>query len=154
MIWMGNPVSVEGPANDLSSVDSVLALVREQGGRATYARRLLLEVLFEASGHLTAEDLATAVQAKAPDVHLSTIYRNLDELQKLGVIVHTHLGHGPATYHLAKLAHCHLVCEECGTIIDVPEDLFRSLNRATKERFGFAVDPRHFAVLGLCERCR
>jgi Fur family transcriptional regulator, ferric uptake regulator len=151
---MGNPASVEGPIADVSSVEAVLAVVREQGGRATSSRRLLLEALFEASGHVSAEDLATAVQAKAPDVHISTIYRNLDELEKLGVIVHAHLGHGPATYHLADHAHCHLVCEGCGTIIDVPEDLFRSLNLTTKDRFGFAIDPRHFAVLGRCERCQ
>jgi Fe2+ or Zn2+ uptake regulation protein len=152
-MWMSHPVTVEGRA-DLSSVDAVLDLVRDQGGRATAARRLLLEVLFETSGHTTAEELAAAVQAQAPDVHLSTIYRNLDELEKLGVIVHAHLGHGPTTYHLANHAHCHLVCEECGEIIDVPDDLFRSLNRATRDRFGFAIDPRHFAVLGLCSRCR
>jgi Fe2+ or Zn2+ uptake regulation protein len=151
---MGNPVGLEGPAADLSSVDTVLALVREHGGRATPARRLLLEVLFETSVHSTAEDLATAVQAKVPDVHLSTIYRNLEELESLGVVVHTHIGHGPATYHLANRTHCHLVCEECGTVLDVPDDLFRSLNRATRDRFGFAIDPRHFAVLGLCKRCR
>jgi len=128
---MGNPANLEVPAADLSSVDAVLALVREQGGRATPARRLLLEVLFETSDHSTAEDLARAVQAKVPDVHLSTIYRNLEELEGLGVVVHTHIGHGPATYHLANRTHCHLVCEECGTILDVPDDLFRSLNRAT-----------------------
>ena len=151
---MGNPANLEVPAADLSSVDAVLALVREQGGRATPARRLLLEVLFETSDHSTAEDLARAVQAKVPDVHLSTIYRNLEELEGLGVVVHTHIGHGPATYHLANRTHCHLVCEECGTILDVPDDLFRSLNRATRDRFGFAIDPRHFAVLGLCQRCR
>jgi len=151
---MGNPANLEVPAADLSSVDAVLALVREQGGRATPARRLLLEVLFETSDHSTAEDLARAVQAKVPDVHLSTIYRNLEELEGLGVVVHTHIGHGPATYHLANRTHCHLVCEECGTVLDVPDDLFRSLNRATRERFGFAIDPRHFAVLGLCQRCR
>jgi len=151
---MGNPANLEVPAADLSSVDAVLALVREQGGRATPARRLLLEVLFETSDHSTAEDLARAVQAKVPDVHLSTIYRNLEELEGLGVVVHTHIGHGPATYHLANRTHCHLVCEECGTVLDVPDDLFRSLNRATRDRFGFAIDPRHFAVLGLCQRCR
>jgi Fe2+ or Zn2+ uptake regulation protein len=150
---MGNPATVEGHPVDLSSVDAVLALVRERGGRATNSRRLLLEALFGASGHASAEELAAAVQLRAPDVHLSTIYRNLDELEKLGVVVHAHLGHGPATYHLADHAHCHLVCEHCGTIIDVPEDMFRSLHRATRERFGFAIDPRHFAVLGRCENC-
>lgn len=151
---MGNPASVEEPPVNMSSVEAVLALVRQQGGRATTARRVLLEVLFASSGHITADELAAAVQAKEPEVHLSTIYRNLDELEKLGVIVHAHIGHGPATYHLADHTHCHLVCEECGTIIDVPDDMFRSLNRTTRQRFRFTIDPHHFAVLGRCERCQ
>jgi len=120
----------------------------------TSSRRLLLEMLFDLSGHASAEDLATAVQSKAPDVNISTIYRNLEELERLGVVVHAHLGHGPATYHLASESHCHLVCEECGTIVDVPENLFQSLNRSATKRFGFVIDPQHFAVLGRCEACQ
>jgi len=138
----------------VSSVDEVLALVRARGGRATASRRILLEALFEAEGHLSAEELAQAVCARAPDVHISTIYRNLEELQRLGVVVHSHLGHGPATYELAALAHAHLICEGCGAMIDAPEDLFRSLARAARDKLGFAIDPHHFAILGRCESCR
>ncbi len=75
--------------------------------------------------HRTAEELAEEVQRVAPDVHLSTIYRNLDELERLGIIVHAHLGHGPATYHLSSETHGHLVCEQCGMAIEAPEDIFR-----------------------------
>jgi len=124
----------------ISSVDEVLALVRARGGRATASRRILLEVLFEADGHLSAEELAQAVCARAPDVHISTIYRNLEELQRMGVIVHSHLGHGAATYQLAALAHAHLICEECGA-------------RAARDKLGFTIDPHHFAILGHCESC-
>ena len=134
-------------------VDAVLALVRAQGGRVTTARRQLLEALFGAADHRTAEELAAEVQARAPDIHLSTIYRNLDELERLGVIVHTHLGHGPATYHLASSAHGHLVCERCGATVEAPEELFRGLSRGARTRFGFRIDPRHFAVLGRCRDC-
>src|ERR1700727_1700778 len=91
-------------------VEGVLALLRARGGRVTTARRQLVEALFESPAHRTAEDLAAVVQARAPDVHISTIYRNLDELERLGVVVHTHLGHGPANYHLASAPHGHLVC--------------------------------------------
>jgi hypothetical protein len=65
------------------SVDDVLSLMRRRGGRVTTSRRLLLEALFDASGHHTAEELAEVVQRRAPDVHLSTVYRNLDELERL-----------------------------------------------------------------------
>jgi Fe2+ or Zn2+ uptake regulation protein len=137
-----------------STVDGVLALVRERGGRITSARRLLLEGIFEAKGHRTAEELAEVVQARAPDVHLSTIYRNLEDLQELGIVVHSHLGHGPSTYHLAAAAHGHLVCEICGAVIEAPDDLFASLSRSTKSRFGFTIDPHHFAMLGRCRHCQ
>lgn len=135
------------------AVEEVLALVRARGGRVTTARRLLLEVLFEGAEHRTAEELATDVQERAPDTHLSTIYRNLEELERLGVLMHCHLGHGPATYHLAGAAHAHLVCGECGRTFEAPDQLFRSLAREARRRYGFDIDPHHFAVLGRCQAC-
>jgi Fur family ferric uptake transcriptional regulator len=102
---------------------------------------------------MSAEELAVAVQAKAPDVHLSTIYRSLDELQRLGVIVHTHLGHGAASYTLASHAHAHFICEGCGVMVEAPDDLFKGLARSAKAKLGFSIDPYHFAILGRCAAC-
>ncbi len=137
-----------------TTFEGVLALVREHGGRITSSRRFLLEAIFESHGHSTVEELATKVQAKAPDVHLSTIYRNVEELEKLGVVVHSHLGHGPATYHLAEGAHSHFVCEVCGTTFEAPDALFRSLSKTAKAQFGFEINPHHFAILGRCRNCQ
>jgi Fur family transcriptional regulator, ferric uptake regulator len=141
------------PPVPAGTVEEVLTLVRRHGGRVTTSRRLLLEALFDAPGHRNAEELAEVVQGQAPDIHLSTIYRNLDELERLGVIVHAHLGHGPATYHLAAGAHGHLVCEECGSTVEAPDELFADLSRSARARFGFDIDPHHFAVLGRCRAC-
>jgi Fur family transcriptional regulator, ferric uptake regulator len=137
-----------------SPVDEVLTLLRAQGGHVTSPRRLLLEAIFEANGHRTAEELAEDVRAKAPDVHISTIYRNLERLEELGVIIHAHLGHGPAMYHLSAAAHGHLVCEVCGATFEASEDLFGGLSDLAKSRFGFRVDPHHFAILGRCKGCQ
>lgn len=134
-------------------MDEVLGLIRAGGGRATPSRRVLLEVLFTAKGHLTADELAEAVQRRAPDVYMSTIYRNLEELQRLGVVVHSHLGHGPATYQLAWQANAYFLCDECGVMIEAPRELFRGLARTAKARLGFSIDPRHFAILGRCSSC-
>lgn len=135
-------------------IEEALSLLRKSGGRVTTARRLLLRCLFQGSSHHTAEDLALQVQKEAPDVHLSTIYRNLEELERLGVVVHAHLGHGPATYHLATDTHGHLVCESCGAIIEAPEELFAPLAHSAAHEYEFSVDPRHFAVLGRCVKCQ
>lgn len=149
---MGKPLGqLEAP--DFSSVEAVLAVLRSRGGRVTSSRRILLQVLFEADGHMSAETLAEAVQARAPDVHLSTIYRNLEDLEELGVIAHSHLGHGPSSYLLAAHAHAHFICAQCGAMIEAPDALFRGLARTAKAQLGFAIDPKHFAILGRCADC-
>jgi Fur family transcriptional regulator, ferric uptake regulator len=135
------------------AVEDVLALVRRHGGRATPARRLLLDALFGSSVHRSAEDLAAEVHARAPDVHLSTIYRNLEELERLGVIDSTRLGNGPATYHLSTAAHGHLVCEKCGTMTEVPDEIFADLVRVAVTDYGFTINPHRFAVTGTCANC-
>jgi len=145
--------SAEGADEVSARIEEVLGRLRESGGRATTSRRVLLRCLFDEGAHRTAEELAVEVQRVAPDVHLSTIYRNLDELERLGVIVHAHLGHGPATYHLASEIHGHLVCEECGAWVEAPETFFADLTAAARRMYNFDVDPRHFAVLGRCAAC-
>ena len=149
MAKVGEP----GMMADFSSVDGVISFLRSRGSRVTSSRRILLEVLFAADGHMSAEALADAVQARAPDVHLSTIYRNLEELEQMGVIAHSHLGHGPSSYLLASHAHAHFVCADCGKMIEAPEEMFRGLARSAQERLGFSIDPKHFAILGRCAEC-
>lgn len=140
------------PGADL--VERVLARVREHGGRATPARRVLLTVLLEGPAHRSAEELAAAVQAGAPDVYLSTVYRHLEELERLGVVDRVRGSHGPATYHLALSAHGHLVCEECGSVTEVPGEVFGGLAAAARDGYGFVVSPRHYAVSGRCAGCQ
>jgi Fur family ferric uptake transcriptional regulator len=141
------------PLADLGSIEDVLLRMREHGGRVTPARRLLLNALFRDRSHRSVEELAAEVQAQAPDVNISTIYRNLDELTRLGVVDRTQLGGGPAAYHLVSPAHGHLACEQCGSMTEIPSELFRDLAEAVAARYGFAVDPHRFAVTGRCADC-
>jgi Fur family transcriptional regulator, ferric uptake regulator len=136
-----------------TTVDEVIDRVRALGGRATVARRLILTLLFSDPKHHTAEEIAAAVQAQAPEVHLSTIYRNLEELERIGVVEHVHLGHGPATYHVAPSTHGHLVCQECGVVTEIDDDSFGPFAESIRDNHGFFVDLHHFALLGRCARC-
>ena len=135
-------------------VEGVLDMLRSEGNRVTTSRRLLIGCLVEAKGHLTAEEIAEDLQHRAPDIHLSTIYRNLDELERLGVVSHSHLGHGPATYHLSTKVHGHLVCEDCGATIEAPDEIFAQLAAIVLQQHEFVIDPHHFAVLGRCGPCQ
>lgn len=147
-------VGEAGAQSTHDEIEDVLGRVRSGGGRVTTPRRLLVRSLVGAGGHRTAEELIAEIQAEAPDVSISTVYRNLEELERLGVVVHAHLGHGPASYHLASASHGHLACERCGATVEVPEEFFADLSRRATADFGFEIDPRHFAMIGLCATCR
>ena len=137
----------------ISRLESVLGELRARGGRVTTPRRAILQALIDHADHPTAAQLTTRVQALLPDVHESTVYRFLEDLEGLGVIDHVHLGHGPAVYHFVDDAHHHLVCESCDAVIEVPNQMFETLRRRLHTEFGFALKPRHFAVPGQCQNC-
>ena len=87
------------------------ASLRARGMRMTPQRRRVIEAV-EELGHATPDALAaTVARDGGAALPLSTIYRNLEALEALGVVTHTHLDHRAPTYHLADHAdHLHLVC--------------------------------------------
>ena len=92
------------------------------------------------------------MQAENPEIHLSTVYRTLEALEAFGLVEHTHVGHGPAVYHLGA-PHQHLVCETCGAVLDVDAAVLDDLRAQLRTRFGFRLHVGHFAMLGRCSRC-
>lgn len=136
-------------------VEAIITKIRDRGGRATDARRATIGVLLNTGqAHLSAEDIVSQVKLQHPEVAESTIYRNLSTLEELGVVEHVHLGHGPSTYHLAEDTHQHLLCELCGKVIEVPEEMFGPLAEQLAATYGFQIHLRHFAIMGLCRRCQ
>jgi Fe2+ or Zn2+ uptake regulation protein len=143
---------VRAPADE--RLRRVLALVRDRGGRVTTSRRAIIDALLSAPDHhVTAQALAERVQASHPDIHASTVYRTLDTLTELGVVEHTHLGHGATVYHLTDERHQHLVCERCGAVVEVPLRAFDPLVTELRATYGFTVHPEHVALVGRCRAC-
>lgn len=138
---------------DGGRVEAALAAIRAGGGRVTMARRLVVEELVATDHHLTAEDLARAIGRRAPEIHLSTVYRTLEALEQAHVVDHVHLGHGRATYHLADSRHHHLVCEDCGVVVELPPDALDVLERQVAADHGFRLRAQHFALVGRCRAC-
>ncbi len=133
----------------------MLAKFRANGGRITSARRAIVTTLLGGQGHhhLTADEVVRDIQRTDPEIAVSTVYRSLEALEQLGVVEHIHVGHGPTVYHLADERHLHLVCKSCGTVIEMPDSTLSALGREIRRRHGFTIEPRHFAINGLCESC-
>ncbi|MHB1503588.1 MAG: Fur family transcriptional regulator [Acidimicrobiales bacterium] len=148
------PTGRPGDAPAPISLEDLIAELRRLRIRVTPARQAVLTALVEGgSSHLTAVDLAASVQQANPQVHLATIYRSLDSLEAAGLVDHVHLGHGRGVYHLAHEPHQHLVCELCGTVVQVPDDVFSELAATLRRAYGFTIRPHHFALVGRCAEC-
>jgi Fe2+ or Zn2+ uptake regulation protein len=135
------------------TAEQIYTVIRSNGGRLTVPLRVLVEVLVNHDDHRTADELIAAVDERMPGIAPSTVYRLLQRLEEAGVIEHIHIGRGPTIYHLRHHEHGHLVCHQCGAIIDIPEAAFDGLARAVGRDYDFTVDPRHAAVLGRCRAC-
>ncbi len=148
-MWIGTIGAVE-----VERAKATLATVRASGARITRARRVVVEALAGSGGHLTAEELIQRVGEANPEISVATVYRTLDTLEDLGLAYHVHLGHGPATWHLASDSHHHFVCQDCGTVVEVPADLVATVRSLLDQAIGCEIDARHFALTGRCAGCR
>jgi Fur family ferric uptake transcriptional regulator len=127
--------------------------IRNLGLRLTPQRELVLKAVREL-GHATPEEVAEKVREIHPGINLSTVYRNLETLENVGLVTHAHLGHGGATYHATEeLTHLHLVCSVCGSIGDAPIDSAASFVQSLLDDYGFHTDVTHFAITGTCVSC-
>jgi Fur family transcriptional regulator, ferric uptake regulator len=128
--------------------------LRARGYRVTPQRQLVLEAV-KTLEHATPEEICSRVQQTARGVNISTVYRTLELLEQLGLVTHTHLGHGAPSYHLAAEAeHVHLVCRECGRVVQVGPAAVAPLVTALEAEQDFETDVRHLTVFGRCGACR
>ena len=135
-------------------VDEILSAIRAAAKRVTVAKRTVAQVLCDATEHLSADEITTAVQRRRPEVSPSTIYRILEEFEDLHVVVHSHLGQSAAVYHLSGVVHGHLTCERCGQTVQIPASHFDDLSKDLQKTYGFALDRHHVAISGWCAVCQ
>jgi Fur family ferric uptake transcriptional regulator len=128
--------------------------LRAGGYRVTPQRQLILEAVTELE-HATPEEIFAYVRLTALGVNVSTVYRTLELLEQVGLVTHTHLGHGAPRYHLAAEAqHVHLVCQQCERVTQLDPAAVRSLVSSLDVEQGFETDVGHLTVFGRCADCR
>jgi Fur family ferric uptake transcriptional regulator len=133
---------------------SCVKTLKAKGLKLTPQRRLIVDVIHEATGHLTAEEIIKDVQARMPGVNKSTIYRTLELLENAGCVYKSELGNEFIYHHDEEGHHHHLVCSRCGKTVDCDENLFTPVQRSLKNKYNFSVDFKHIVMTGICEKCR
>jgi len=132
----------------------IVGKLTERGYRLTPQRMMILSAIENSDDHISAEEIHAQVVAKYPHVNISTVYRTLELLKQVGLVTETDLGEGRVRYHPSgKGHHHHLVCKECGAIIDLDETVLSSLKDILLREYKFIADLRHLAIFGRCVNC-
>ena len=134
---------------------SASGALHDLGYRLTPQRIMILKAVEQADSHISVDDIYTQVHRQYAYMNISTVYRTLELLEKLGLVLKTDFGEGRVRYHPAdKGHHHHLVCQKCGAIIDIDESTLARLQDVLLARYNFSASLKHVAIFGLCSNCR
>jgi len=132
--------------------------LKEKGYKLTPQRRAVVDIIIENEGnHLTVEEIYDEVKKECPEIGLATVYRTVQLLDELGVICKISLNDGCNRYELIheyeNHQHHHLICSECGKIIEVEGDLLDSLESSIQKKYNFIVKNHSVKFFGVCSDC-
>ena len=128
----------------------------KRGLRSTEQRRLIIDTFFEVHEHITIDSLLKLVRAVDARVGYATVYRTMKLLSESGVVQEHKFGDGFTRYELSDedAHHDHLVCLECGKIIEFEEPQIELLQDKIAKRYGFLVRAHKLEMDGLCADCQ
>ena len=131
----------------------ILRQLKDKGVRFTPQRQAILEFLLRTDTHPTAEDIYQFVKAKFPGVSLGTIYNTLNMLKEHGHILELSYGDMSSRFDGNSKNHYHVVCIECGRVVDYQRPLIQ-LEQEAEEMTGFKVMSHRLEFSGICPECR
>jgi len=147
---MGNPRKEENIETLHRTLQDYMA---KQGLRSTSQRRLVTDVFFRSTGHLSIEDLLAKVRNQDAKVGYATVYRTLRLLSESDLANVRHFDDGVTRYELAddQHHHDHLICVTCGKIVEFEDDAIELLQDRIAERFGFTLLRHKHELYGTCK---
>lgn len=123
--------------------------------QVTTQRRLLLDTIREAKGHLDARELYRRASEKESRISLATVYRNLRLFRELGLIDERRLDEAHCYYEIKRSSeHYHLVCQVCGRVIEFESPLVSKLVDEVQGNSDFNVTRAVLYLEGYCRKCR
>jgi Fur family peroxide stress response transcriptional regulator len=135
--------------------DTLVQKLKARGARITSHRLAMLELLAASVGHPSAAQIYTTLQERFPTISLATVYKTLAVLKEEGEVLELNLP-VEARYDGNKpFPHPHLICTNCGKIIDGDE--LSSLSDANEEAsrlYEFEVSHSQMVFYGRCKDCR
>ncbi|MDO4673648.1 peroxide-responsive transcriptional repressor PerR [Campylobacter sp.] len=134
----------------------LMKMLNEQGLKATPQRLCMLKIL-KRHEHPTIDELYAEIKKDYPSIALATVYKNLNTLQKQGLVVVINVANEKSCYDIYDREHMHIICSKCGSIEDkgFEEIGMDEYQKKLEKRLGYFIE--HFFVCSYvksCPKCR
>ncbi|MGL5506652.1 MAG: Fur family transcriptional regulator [Paraclostridium sp.] len=144
----------------MNTMELLKEKLKETGFKITPQRRAIVEILLKHKDkHLSSEEIYDLVRVDCPEIGLATVYRTMQLLDDVGAISKLNLDDGCIRYEIDlddsdAHNHHHLICKNCGCIIEVKEDLLESIEEQIQNIYNFNILDHDVKFYGLCEDCK
>ena len=135
--------------------ERIAAILRQHGYKFTPQRQAVIQVIVSSRDHLTPATMYKKVHQDHPHIGLVTIYRTLEILAELELICELHAGGICRSYTISTPQHHHhLICSNCGIVIDFTGHNLSELEQSLSEKSRFRIDGHLLEFFGLCQACQ
>jgi Fur family ferric uptake transcriptional regulator len=130
--------------------------LERRGLKLTAERQALFDELFARHEHFEADELLMRLRAKRKKISRATIYRTLDLLVESGIVGRVRIRESGYRYERMRAGdhHDHLICDDCGRVVEFREPRIESLQDEICERYGFVLLSHSHQLRGVCRQCR
>ncbi|WP_018923329.1 peroxide-responsive transcriptional repressor PerR [Salsuginibacillus kocurii] len=121
--------------------------------RMTPQRHAILEYLFESMTHPTADEIYKALEGQFPNMSVATVYNNLRVFKDVGIVKELTYGDASSRFDCVTTEHYHVICNECGKIVDFEYPGIDEVESLAAHVTGFEVETHRMEIYGKCQPC-
>lgn len=134
----------------------IVAAIRKRGYKITPQRRAVIKAIAGTYEHLTPAEIHKKARRDNPKIGLVTVYRTMEIMADVGLICELHSGGNCRSYLLRRPSghHHHLICSDCGQVVDFVNCDLSDLERRLSRETGFELESHLLEFLGCCPQCQ
>ena len=130
-----------------------LEMLKKSSVRITPQRHAILEYLIDSMSHPTADEIYKALEGKFPNMSVAKVYNNLRVFREVGLVKELTYGDSSSRFDFTTSDHYHVICMDCGTIVDFHYPGLDEVEHLASHVTGFKVFQHRMEVYGVCPNC-
>jgi Fur family transcriptional regulator, peroxide stress response regulator len=131
-----------------------IAKLKQVGIRITPQRHAVLDYLIEAKSHPTADEIYKSLEGTFPNMSVATVYNNLRVLKEAGLVKELTYGDASSRFDFVTDDHYHVICVDCGKIVDFECDGLDEIEELAQHKTGFEITHHRMEIYGVCPVCK